>query len=365
MMMEQEHATAEGGPLPLLQDASPSRLLYSLMIVEHLLERDLSTPAEMASGDVDGSLEQQAAMAVAAAAAAVAAAEGDSTAARLAAMAGGSDGVADSATNNRLAPGGAVQQPPPGRSGGGGGGGGGDGNSDGDWEVYQPAAYGAAVDNFVGGGVGGVMISRGTWRDRFVSNGGIDTLVELLLMRDWDATRGDRDGAGGGGRGESTAGISLACLALLLGLVDRFLEEDYLPEPRQLGRLVSGEKVHHVLTQLPHLYHTAAEASTVITICWGSAFLKRIRSQRKACHYAYLSGWPSGWPIIPCLRWRTCVVGRVGLVASACAPASDLPSCFKLCCEMQLFFLFGFFLRKVSPPPPGTPASPHRWNASR
>lgn len=263
MMVQQEHATAEGGPLSLLQDASPSRLLYSLMIVEHLLERDLSTPAEMTSGDVDGSLEQQAALVVAAATAAAAAADGDSviTAARLAAMAGGSDGVADCAAKNSLAPGGAVQQPPPGRSGGG------DGNSDGDWEVYQPAAYGAAMDNFVGGG--GVMVSQRTWRDRFVNNGGIDTLVELLLMRDWDATRGDRNGGGGGGegRGESTAGISLACLALLLGLVDRFLEEDYLPEPRQLGRLVSGEIVDHVdivaplaLKQYPRPSSTSAGA---------------------------------------------------------------------------------------------------------
>lgn len=241
---EQEDATPESGPLSFLRDASPSRLLYSLMIVEHLFERDLTAPADMTSGgDVDGSLEQQQA-AVAAAAAAAAAAEGNvvMNAARLAAVAGGNDdGVGDSAANNRLASGGAVQQTPPGCTGGGGGGDGdgvaGDGNSECDWEVYQPAAYGAAVDNFLAGG-GGVMVRRRTWRDRFVSNGGIDTLVELLLMRDWDATRGGRDGRGEGRTGGSTAGISLACLALLLGLVDRFLEEDYLPEPRQLGRLV-------------------------------------------------------------------------------------------------------------------------------
>lgn len=217
----------ETGPLSLLKDASPSRLLYSLMIVEYLLDRDMST-----AGGGDGSLEQHAA-------AAAAAAGGDlaMTAAGLVAIASNSNGKSGVCGGEDSLE--AKPQAVTGRSGGGGDGG---GNSDGDWEVY-PAAYGDGVDDFVAG-CGGVMFGGGlrrTWRERFVSNGGIDTLVELLLMRDWDATRDGRAGEGegaGGGEGESTAGISLACLALLLGLVERFMEEKYLPEPRQLGRLV-------------------------------------------------------------------------------------------------------------------------------
>ena len=226
------------GPLSFLKDASPSRLLYSLMIVEHLLDRDVSAAG---GGGGGGSLEQHAA----AAAAAAAAAEGDIviTSARLAAMASNNgNGVCVGGDEPK-----AKTHAAPGVTGGGGGG----GNGDEDWEVYQPAAYGADVEDFVSG-CGGVVLDgdggggggggrRTCWRDRFVGNGGIDTLVELLLMRDWDATREGRDGEGegeGGGEGESTAGISLACLALLLGLVERFMEDKYLPEPRQLGRLV-------------------------------------------------------------------------------------------------------------------------------
>lgn len=219
---------SDGGPSSLLQDASPSRLLYSLMIVEHLLDRDVSSDAAAAVG-----------------------AEGDvtSAAARLAAMAGnGNDGghvaLCGGVSEDKSRSTQQQQQQSIHRrsdeSGGGGSGGGA-------WKVYQPAAYGAAVDDFITG-CGGIGVSVGvvrrSWRDRFVSNGGIDTLVELLLTRDWDPARRGVDVRGE--EGESTAGISLACLALLLGLIERFLEEKYLPEPRQLGRLVRGQGLARV-----------------------------------------------------------------------------------------------------------------------
>lgn len=246
-------AAVEGGPLSLLQDASSSRLLYSLMIVEHLLSRDMSTPLIVAdvppSGGNGGerSLEQQQQQH----------ASGHdernsvATAVRLAAIAAftGGGGLTESATEIKPSMNGVAGQEPATATAGGGG----DGNSDGDWEVYQPAAFGVgggASGDFVAGcggvdvgevvGGGGAKIDRRTWRDRFVGSGGIDALVELVLTRDWDATRGCRDcgGEGRGWPGESTAAISLACLALLLVLLERFMEEGYLPEPRQLTRLV-------------------------------------------------------------------------------------------------------------------------------
>ncbi len=201
------------------------------MIVEHLLDRDVSSDAAGAEGDVT------------------------SAAARLAAMAGngsGNDGVAlgggVSEDKSRSMPGVTGRQSPPRRSDETGGGGVAEnGHVGGAWKVYQPAAYGAAVDDFIAG-CGGVGVSVGvvrrSWRDRFVSSGGIDTLVELLLTRDWDPAR--RGVGVRGEEGESTAGISLACLALLLGLMERFLEEKYLPEPRQLGRLVRGQGLARV-----------------------------------------------------------------------------------------------------------------------
>ena len=219
---------ASEGPLSLLQHASPSRLLYSLMIVENLLDRDLDDGLEDAESDI--------------AAARQALAEEAEEAER-------NRGIAGRGGVDRGSPGSAER---PGEGGGawsgGGGAGPGGGGSDGEWEVFPPA-FGAANGGFGAGGVGvggggGVKVVRRTWRDRFVSNGGIDTLVELLLTRDWDATRG---GGGGGeegrggeevGAGESTVGISLACLALLLVLIERFIEEEFMPEPRQLARLV-------------------------------------------------------------------------------------------------------------------------------
>lgn len=224
------------------------------MIVEHLLSRDITTPLLVADVPPAGgnggerSLEQQQQRAPGHD-------EGNAvtTAVRLAAMAAftGDGGLSESAAEMKPGMNGVAGQEPATAGGGGGG----DGNSDGDWEVYQPAAFGVGGGggtrgDFVAGcggvdvgeviGGGGAKVGRRTWRDRFVGSGGIDALVELVLTRDWDATRGYRD-CGGGGRGwpgESTAAISLACLALLLVLLERFMEEGYLPEPRQLTRLV-------------------------------------------------------------------------------------------------------------------------------
>ena len=169
----------ERGPLSLLKDTSPSRLLYSLMIVEHLLDRDMSGDAAGGGGG-GGGLEQHAVAAVT---------EGNASGATL----GGGGGGGLSEGKTRTMPGVTGQQPPPRRSGdnsqgGGGGRRGGvaeNGDCGGAWKVYQPppavAAHGAAVDFITGcGGVGvgvGVGVARRTWRDRFVSNGGIDTLV--------------------------------------------------------------------------------------------------------------------------------------------------------------------------------------------
>ncbi|CAN0231774.1 unnamed protein product, partial [Ectocarpus sp. 8 AP-2014] len=187
-------AAVEGGPLSLLQDASSSRLLYSLMIVEHLLSRDMSTPLLVAdvppSGGNGGerSLEQQQHASGHDESNSVA------TAVRLAAIAAftGGGGLTESATEIKPGMNGVAGQEPATATAGGGG----DGNSDGDWEVYQPAAFGVgggACGDFVAGcgGVdvgevvngGGAKIGRRTWRDRFVGSGGIDALVELVLTR--------------------------------------------------------------------------------------------------------------------------------------------------------------------------------------
>lgn len=188
--------TASEGPLSLLQHASPSRLLYSLMICENLFDRDMDEADQMDVRMVTASMEPD-----------------------------------DDNDNN----GAAASDPeddeewetlPPGFDGsgvvegqgfvGGGGGGGGVGGA-------------AEFRRSGGGGAGRVVLGRATWRDRFVSSGGLDTLVELLLSRDWDAVKG--------GEAQGTVGILLACLALLLTLLERFIDS-YLPRPPQLMRLV-------------------------------------------------------------------------------------------------------------------------------
>lgn len=239
---------ASEGPLSLLQTASPSRLLYSLMIVENLLDRDMDDGLEDAESDLATARQALAEEALAAA--------------------------AERGSRSELGrgPQGSVERPPEGRDGDAAAWRESAGDSEGEWEVF-PSVFGVVDGGFgtgngdvggggVGVGVGGggaeasggggvPKIVRRTWRDRFVSNGGMDTLVELLLARDWDVTRG---GGGGGGRGggeggggeadeevgvgESTVGISLACLALLLVLIERFIEEEYMPEPRQLAKMV-------------------------------------------------------------------------------------------------------------------------------
>lgn len=145
----------------------------------------------------------------------------------------------------------------------------GNSSSDGEWEVFPPGYD----DGGGGGGVGGSgTADRGevtlTWRDRFVRNGGVDTLVELLLTRDWDVAANtaaasiERGGRGGLGEEDGTVGISLACLTLLLVLLERFIEEEYIPEPRQLGRLV-----REILSKIESWRLPSPEVLLKISVC--------------------------------------------------------------------------------------------------
>lgn len=178
--------TAES-PLAFLHHASPSRLLYSLMIVENLFDRDLMREEGMAAPGTDmaaqlaleGAIEQRNHAYDLDSAESVIGPRRDTVAAL-------------------------ARRPHRGFEGD-------------NWEEY-PLDCG--------------HIHIHTWRERFVRSGGINTLVELLLARDWDVAR---TGAGGG---EGTVGISLAWLALLLVLLERFMDGGFLPQPKQLRQLV-------------------------------------------------------------------------------------------------------------------------------
>lgn len=110
------------------------------------------------------------------------------------------------------------------------------------------ASYGAevAAGGSVEGGTGTIGVG---WQERFVSCGGLDTLVELLLTREWDADGydGRERGASGEGLGlplsDSRVGVSLACQSLLAELVGRFMEGGFLPTRwgERQSRLVSRE----------------------------------------------------------------------------------------------------------------------------
>lgn len=199
--------------LSLLQHASPSRLLYSLMIVENLLNRDVANSLDTAGR---GALDDRIAMA-------------------------GATPVGPKEETMEGPPAGAPKDGLRGME------------SDGEWEALPPG-FGSSESGGVikrgsgdsagaGAGAGGSRAAgngKGSWRHRFVKNGGIDTLVELLLTRDWDVTRGMRGGGDGGAwGGEGTVGISLACLALVLGLLEAFVDGDHFPKPPQQAKLVS------------------------------------------------------------------------------------------------------------------------------
>lgn len=79
------------------------------------------------------------------------------------------------------------------------------------------------------------------WQERFVRCGGLDTLIDLLLSRDWDRDerrpRAGVHGVAGAGppaaegmaRTDSQVGVSLACQSLLADLVGRFMQGGFLP----------------------------------------------------------------------------------------------------------------------------------------
>lgn len=182
---------AAESPLAFLHHASPSRLLYSLMIVENLFDRDLMREEGMAGPGTD----------MAAQLALEGAIEQRNHAYDL-------DSAESVIGPRRDAVAAVARRPQRGFEGD-------------DWEDFP-------LD------CGRIHIHTGnrTWRERFVRSGGINTLVELLLARDWDVAR---TGAGGG---EGTVGISLAWLALLLVLLERFMDGGFLPQPKQLRQLV-------------------------------------------------------------------------------------------------------------------------------
>lgn len=117
-----------------------------------------------------------------------------------------------------------------------------------------PSCNGTAVPGCTReGGDAGVRVG---WQERFVRCGGLDTLIDLLLTRDWDSDgrcpsagpdekAAERVGRVGSGLGfalsDSRVGVSLACQSLLADLVGRFMNGGFLPtrwEQRQ-ARLVS------------------------------------------------------------------------------------------------------------------------------
>lgn len=97
----------------------------------------------------------------------------------------------------------------------------------------------------------------GDWQDRFVRCGGLHTLLDLLLTRDWDADGEDRvDGAAAAAvqagaeaivrdGGDNRVGVSLACQSLLAELLGRFMDGAVLPTrwEGQQARLVSAASV--------------------------------------------------------------------------------------------------------------------------
>lgn len=75
-------------------------------------------------------------------------------------------------------------------------------------------------------------VKGGNWQERFVRCGGLHTLLDLLLTRDWDAdganqadvaSRGISE-AGGRVCVDNRIGVSLACQSLLADLLGRFMD---------------------------------------------------------------------------------------------------------------------------------------------
>lgn len=113
-------------------------------------------------------------------------------------------------------------------------------------------SYHAGVESYKAG-CAGTPKPMG-WQERFVRCGGLDTLIDLLLSRDWDrderrpraAVHGVADAgpqaAGGMALTDSQVGVSLACQSLLADLVGRFMQGGFLPTQweQRRARLVRG-----------------------------------------------------------------------------------------------------------------------------